>query len=445
MNSRTRNSLSRSTARLSARSFKHALLVALAVAGVTKTSAATQPLETFLEKARSYSIGTRESAATRVQREAEADVALGRLVPSFSARGVYTHNQYEAAAQLPMMEERLVITPQNQLDAFLQLDVPLIDLANYYRYKSSSAVARAAAEQEAASAIDVDRAVTRAYYLHAGAAAIARSARESVTAAEANLLYVEARKSAGAATDLDQQRAIANVERARQDVADADLAMALAARTLETLSGLSPTPAEAPPPDDLHPEPALATWLARVGQTPQERATRALSDAVSYGEKASRAALLPTLSGTAQERFTNATGFSGRSAAYTLSLTLAWRLDYSALANTRAQAAAVGVQDVRNEGVRRAVADAIFEAYRRVEAGIAKSRAARAQSTAAARAAALAQDRYGAGMATQLDVTQAQRDDFLADAARIQADADLAYARAALRLAVGLSPGQRSP
>ena len=42
------------------------------------------------------------------------------------------------------------------------------------------------------------------------------------------------------------------------------------------------------------------------------------------------------------------------------------------------------------------------------------------------------------GAATQLDVTQAQRDAFLASASQIQADFDLAYARAALRLAAGV-------
>ena len=73
-----------------------------------------------------------------------------------------------------------------------------------------------------------------------------------------------------------------------------------------------------------------------------------------------------------------------------------------------------------------------------------KSRSARAQAAAAKRAAELATDRYGAGAATQLDVTQAQRDAYLADASRIQADADLALARVQLRLSVGqsLTPGR---
>jgi outer membrane protein TolC len=98
------------------------------------------------------------------------------------------------------------------------------------------------------------------------------------------------------------------------------------------------------------------------------------------------------------------------------------------------------VQGIRAERTQRAVLDATYGAFRRVQTGIVKSRSARAQATAARRAAELAADRYTAGAATQLDVTLAQRDAFLADAARIQADADLALSRVQLRLAAGQSP-----
>ena len=63
---------------------------------------------------------------------------------------------------------------------------------------------------------------------------------------------------------------------------------------------------------------------------------------------------------------------------------------------------------------------------------------------AAAAAAQLARDRYEGGIATQLDVLQATQDLFRADVGRIQADADVAYARAALRLDSGLSIGADS-
>jgi outer membrane protein len=291
--------------------------------------------------------------------------------------------------------------------------------------------------------------VSRTYYQLLGAYGLVQASEKSVATAESNLRDVEVRRSAGAATELDRERARANVERARQDLSDAQLLVSLSGRNLETLSGLSPTPADAFPSDDLRAEAPLRDWLAKTGDTPQERAAREAGQAATDSKKAATMALLPTLTGSAQERITNATGFSGHTATYLLQLALTWRIDYATWANADAQAAAREVASVREERARRAVTDLVFEAHRRVEAGIVKSRAARAQAAAATHAAELAQDRYQAGAATQLDVTQAQRDAFLADASRIQADADLFYARAALRLAAGAVPtlksGQRSP
>jgi multidrug efflux system outer membrane protein len=419
--------------------------LALALALGAERAQATQPLDSFLERARTQSFDAREATATEHQRASEADVALGRLVPAFSARGVYTRNQYEAAVTLPGTATKLVITPLNQLDAYLQLDVPLVDLASYHRYRASSALAASATEQKSATTIDVSRSVARSYYQFLGADALVRSARESIKAAEANLKNVDDRRAAGAATDLDHERAAASVARAEQDLADAELGSALAGRALETLSGLSPEAAAGFPEDDLHGEGTLANWLSLAATAPAQRVAQKLGEAAEQNRKAASRALLPTLAGSAQERVTNATGFSAHNSAYTLQLILAWRLDYGTVATSDAQSAALEVQRVRVERTKRGAEDAVFEAFRRVEAGVAKSRAATAQANAATRAAALSSDRYAAGVASQLDVTQAQRDAFLAVAAKIQADTDLAFARASLRLAAGVAVTDKRP
>lgn len=400
---------------------------------------ATQPLDAFLQRAQAGSFDAREASATERQRGAEADSAFGRLMPAFSARGVYTRSQREVAAQLPNVPERLVITPLNQLDAVFQLDVPIIDLANYHRYKAAQSLAESALAQRDATSIDVSRNVARAYYQYLGASALVRSARESIGVADANQKNVEVRKSAGAATDLDTERASANVARARQDLADAELGVALAGRSLETLSGLAPEASDGTfQEDDLHREGPLQGWLDLASRGPAQRVASRAREAAEQTGKAARSSLLPTLSGNAQERISNATGFAGQASTYSVQVVLGWRLDYGLLAADRAQQASVEAQQVRLERTERALADATFEAYQRVEAGIAKSIAARAQVSSAKRAAELAQDRYGIGAATQLDVTQAQRDAFLASAAQIQADSELAYARAALRLSAGV-------
>jgi len=419
---------------LLSRCFKMVLCGALGLS--SGTAHALQPIEVFYDGARTRNFDAREQLATSEQRDWEADAALGRLLPSFTARGTYQRNQYETAVTLPGTTTSLVITPKNQWDGLLQLDVPIVDLASYHRHAQSKRLAEAAKVQSEVVGAEITRAVARAYYSFVGASALAVSARRSLQMAEDNLAFVSVRREVGAALELDVERARANVERAKQDVADADLLQVTAARNLETLSGASPTPVNDFVEDDLHEEGALQAWLD-TKRTPSERAQRLLNEAASSGERAARSALLPTLSANAQERFTNATGFSGRSSFFTVQAVLQWKLDYGSYASSKAQVFAGQVQQIRSERSRRSEQDAIFDAYQRVATGLSKSAAARAQARSAEKAAELASDRYRAGVLTQLDVTQSQRDAFQAQASRIQADADLAYARVVLHTTAG--------
>ncbi|MGC4089180.1 MAG: TolC family protein [Polyangiaceae bacterium] len=417
-----------------------ALALALGL-GVSRPAQATQPLETFMAAARTHSFDARESAVTSEQRDAEADAALGALLPSVTARGSYTRNQYQVALTLPTDPPKTAyIQKYNQWDASAQLDVPIVNVSNYHRYKSQRLLSQMSQEQRAATALDIDRNVTRAYFNFLGASALVHSAELSQKATEDNLKVVSARRDAGAATDMDRERASASVEGARQEVANAKLNADLAARQLETLSGLVPAAAEEFPADDLHAEAPIETWLNQSGQSPLAKAAKTSQLAAEQARKAAKSALYPTLAGSAQERISNVGGFAGQSTVYTLQLVAQIRLDYATIANSRAQALAAEASGIRSERTARSLQDVTYEAYRRVETGIVKSRAARSQAASAARASSLASERYAAGVATQLDVTQAQRDAFMADANRIGADADLASSRAQLRLSVGQAP-----
>jgi outer membrane protein TolC len=227
-------------------------------------------------------------------------------------------------------------------------------------------------------------------------------------------------------------------------VAEAELVGITAARNLETVSGIRPTPVTDYPADDLRAEQPLASWL-KDRKTPSDRVQAELARASTAGKKAAAYAVLPTLSAIGQERFTNATGFTGRTSSYTLQAVLSWKLDYAGYSTAEAQAVAADVQQVRAERARRNVENDIVDAWERVRTGIVKSASARAQTQAALRAQELALSRYQAGALTQLDVDQAQRDAFQAQASSIQADADLLYARVLLRLAANQPPTSLTP
>ncbi len=430
----------------------HRLLLSLAsiTLSVTlaSTASATQPLEAFLAGAKGHSYDAREQGAIKAQRGWEQGAVLGRVLPSFTARGVYTRNQFEAkipANSFGPGSPEVYIQRKNQLNALFQLDVPIVDLANYHRYKQAKHLAEAQDMQVQLTGNDVSRAVAKSYYNFLGASALVESAARTLKIANDNFEFVNTRRGAGVATDLDLERARANVEQNKQNVADAELARSLSARSLETLSGVTPESATQFPQDDLRPESDIKGWLGST-DTPTDRLNSKVQEAAVSGRRAAAYSLAPTLSGVAQENLQNVGGFAGRNAYYVLQAVLSWRLDYSVYSTAQAQAAANDVTLIRNERSRRALEDTIFEAYRRVEAGIAKSKSARAQAVSADKAAELAGERYQAGASTQLDVTQAQRDAFQAAANRIQADSDLAFSRISLRVAAGKPPtlGQQS-
>jgi outer membrane protein TolC len=416
------------------------LATALAVGIVSllpRHALALQPLATFIAGGRAMNPDSVVADATVRQREAETDQQLSKLLPAFTARGTYTRNEYETAANLPGVGN-LIIAPQNQVDGFLILDVPIADLSQFARYDSQKLQRDLAEASRTLTHRQLDEKIIRAYYTLTATAALTQSAANSLAASQKNLDYVKERVVAGVAPDLDLQRAIANLERAKGDVADAELSRVLAIRSLETLSRVTPEPATSFPVDDLHEESPLPNWLERGKKNlPELRVAETQSMIAEENLKAARYGYLPTLAAQAQEHFTNATSFTGKPAFYTLTATLSYRFDLNTVATNNVNRAARDVTLAQAEGTRRSTEDAIVEAWHRVAANIVKARAARAELTASAAAFQIAVDRYSIGASTQLDVTQAQRDAFSADVARIQADLDLVQARAILRLASG--------
>ncbi len=411
---------------------------------------ALQPLAEFLVAAQSASIDNREAALTAVEQQQEALVALGRDLPSVSVRGSYTRNQF--AAVFPVMlspnapVQNLVIQPYNQWDLFLQADAPLVDFAGWARSRAAYRAANAARFNARATRLEVQKQVARFYYALVGAQALRQSAERTLAAAESNAGLTRERRAGGVATELDVERAQAEVERARQTIADVELQDALARRALVTLSGVQPSGDAPPLDDDLHDEPPLSHWEATPDALIPSLAAVAEQNRVSAtNARAAKLSLVPTLTASFAERVTNATSFIGQPEYYTFTLNLAWRLDVSSIANIRAQASLAQLASIRQERAQLAVRDQIHEAWQRVRTGIAKSRAARAQARAAELAAQFATERYSSGTGTQLELVQAQRDAFAAEVGRVQADADLTYARALLRLSSGISLDKDQP
>lgn len=406
-------------------------------AGQPAEAWALQPLQEFVRAAQRNNPDNKEARATLEQRAAQTEAATAGYLPSLTVQGWYTYNQYDAVVTLPD-GPTLTISPHHGLDASLTLAVPIVNIGAWRQKQAASAnEALASASQESAQ-INVETSVTQAYYQVLGAAAVRYAADQSLEVAETNANVVRDRVELGTASDLDYQRALADLARVKRDAATAEQEVIRSQRVLESLSRLTPQPVNRDDyrEDDLHEEAPLAQWLGAPSSDLLTVKPAVLAiEAAERGHSAARAAWIPTLAVQGQERFTNAGGFTGRSNYFTIMATATGRLDFALSPNVKAQSAAVEAARAREDKARRAAEDAIFQAWHQVNVGLEKARAARAQVQSALLAQELANVRYAGGVATQLEVVQAQRDYFAAAVAQAQADFDLKYARALLRLA----------
>jgi outer membrane protein TolC len=421
------------------------VLIALGALSIAARASALQPLDEFLRGARTGSADNAEARAAREELRADADAALGRALPRLSLRGSYTRNELESRLQLPGAgggpPMTITVTPHDQLDGNATLDVPLVDLASFARIGAARSGARASALQEAATDLRVQSLVSQDYYQLVANLALVGSSRRALEVARESLRIAEERNRAGAAALLDVDRARAEVERNVQQVAGAELQTSLVARSLQSLTGISPAlDGGVALADDLHEEPPLERFQAPDEGIPALAAAIQGRVAAEKQATAQRLTLVPSLGASVTERVSNFEGLAGRDAYWQAVVGLSWSFDLTTLANIRSQAAAAEGARAREQRARLAARDDIHRAWMTVGTSIARSRSARVQAEVSARAAGLALDRYKVGDGTQLDLLQAQRDAFAADAGRIQADADLVNSRAQLRIAAGESP-----
>ncbi len=411
-----------------------------ALLAVVAVPALAQDLPAFLESARARNVDQKLAEEARVRAEADHGQAWGALLPTLTASAAYTYNQYPAAFDLPTgatTKETVVINPTDQLDATLKAELPLVDLSKWLRVSAGAASASAAGDRVRGSWDAVQRAVIGGYYAYASAAAVLDSARRSLALAEAQAAQARARTAAGVANELELVRAEAEVRRNEQLVADAESLLATSGRSLRTSTGLEPGRTPPLPEDDLHPEPPLAELEAKVEGLPSVAAADHDAAAASRTLAAAGAALVPTVSAQFTQRFTNATGFNKQNEFYNAGLNLSWRLDVPAVHGLISQRSAATSAGLSAEKARDAARDQVHADWQKVRAALTKVRAAGAQVTAARRASALAHERYQAGVATQTDVIQAERDLFSAEVSDIQARGELAQARASLKLSTG--------
>jgi len=405
------------------------------------SSAQAATLKELLDAAEQNNVDRRISIEARERAAAEYRQAWTALLPSLTAQGGWTNNQYPVEnIPNPFVPggPPLTLIAANQLDATFRFDLPLIDTTRWFRALAGSVASDAAEQRELATRDLIRRQIVSAWFGYAAALAVRESAKRSTKVADAQAELQEIRAKAGAATELEMLRAKAEAQRNRQVVADTESLVATTRRTLRTLSGMEPGDVASLPADDMHEEPSFEELEKNVEQLPQVRAADRDSEAAGRLATAARLSVLPTVGAQFTERVTNAAGFAGRTTSYTAGVVFSWRIDAPAFMGMSVASANESTASLGAERARLIARDQIHSDWQRLNAALHKLDAAKAQQQAAERAAQVARDRYAAGAATQIDVIQAERDFFSAEVAQIQARTELASARLSLRISSGV-------
>jgi outer membrane protein TolC len=409
------------------------------------------PLTRLLEAARVHNHTLGISRAQLAEQEAAVEQSLSGLTPTFQATGGYTRNQYAATFAVPVgflgiagppgATTTLTIQPYDQWNGNLTLTVPLVNLGAIARRHEAIHGRESSRDAELASEGEVLLSTAKTYYQVVAAQGVLDAAVRALSTAQANLDVVQAKQAAGSANQLSVDRARVDVYSARQTIALARQSLGVARRSLETLTG-ERVDADFPPaetPDLPHSAEADFVAQAQKGRPEIAQAREALAQQEASMQEA-WLQLAPTLSGTAKALFTNAPGFITSDAYWNLGLGLTWNVDpvgtHAAVRRARATLAELEERLAQAEDT---VRDDVHTAWLEIEADQARLSAATSQAGSAREALVLTQEQYRAGTATSLDISQAQRDAFNADATLSQCQADLAAALLSLRKAAGES------
>ncbi len=417
--------------------------LALVLTLAPQASSGLQQIHVFAAAARERNPAALEAGANLRESGAEADAALGRVLPGISLNGRYARNQYGAEINLATLggpDRTIVLLPENQWTGVATATVPLVDLPNFQRIAAARTATEGAARRLDATRLEVESAVAQSYYQLVASVALVGASNEALQVSREAWRLAQEHYRAGNAAVLEVDRARAEVEQRIQQVASAELQVAVASRALRSASGVIPdlsSSAELDP--DLRPEEPLSEFEKELPAVPAVAAAARARQSADQLAAAQRFTLAPSIAAYFAEGGSKAPGFAGHDWSYQAGVTLTWSLDLTTFADIRRQDARADAERARELRTSLSSGDAIHQQWNTVAAGIARSRAARAGRQAACEAAAQAQTRYAVGNVTQLDLLQAQRDAFIADVNRIQADAELANARAQLRLASGRS------
>ncbi len=383
--------------------------------------------------------------------------AASPLVPSVTATGQVLRNRDEFALKLPpqlgsiagLPAGGVTIQPLEQTQGTLSVRLPLVVPTAWFDLSQARG-----AERAAAAGAEATRRQLRAGFTQAAYAALATE--EVVTAAERALQdaaeltrSAERRVKAGTSAPLDALKARteevsrkSDLVRARADVDRARLQLGVLlgregpVRVTVPEVGAAPVNGEGAGDDALGRE--------AVGSRPELVAQRAQVEAADAAVRSGWARFAPQLSATGSAFASDIPYPTGKSDGWRATLDLTWAIWDGGLGVGKRQQADAQAAEARaaEEAQRLAILEEVHDASRDLAVAREQLELAGQRRGLAAETAASARRSFEAGIASSLDVIDANDRLFTADVNLAAARARLAASAVALELALGRDPGR---
>jgi outer membrane protein TolC len=381
-----------------------------------------------------------EEAAGVVRQSAAA------LIPTASVGLTYLKNSDAAQFGVPAQAGggRIVVQPGESTSWIAAVRVPLIVPPAWYDLAAARQAARAAGR--ASDAVRLSARAGLAQTAHAAAAIeeLVAATERAVASADELMRSAGRRVRAGTAAPIEVTRARAELVRRQSDLAGARaqvdrarLAAGVMLGRREPVRILVPDVEEAPAPE-LAAEAAdlVAEGLAHRPEVEVQEAQRAAAEA---GVRGAWARFAPQLSASAAVFGADVPYPTGEKDGWRATVDLTWQLYDGGWRGGRLHQARAQADGARAalEAERLAVEREVLDARRDLDVARERLRLEHAQAELAGETASSIRRSFEAGIASSLDVLDANDRLFLADSGLAAARARLAEARIALQLALG--------
>jgi len=398
-------------------------------------------LEAALAELDRQNLGIAQARSRAEEARAIEGQVTAQLVPSLSAQASYARNS-DAASVSPPGGRAVVIQPLEQLTAAGAVRVPLVVPSAWFEVRAARSGARAAEESAEAVRLQLRAGFAQAAHGARAAEEVVLASERAVEIAAEHARSADRRVAAGVAPPLDALRARTEQVRRESDRARARAELDRARLALGILLGREGPVRIAVPdlaPAAEAPEDAAPLVAGALGRRPEVHAQQAQVEAAEDQVSASWARLAPQLSANGSAFASDVPYPTGETEGWRATVDLSWPIFDGGLREARRRQARAQLATARSaaEAQRLAVVQEVADGVRDLAVARERLRLAETQRKLASDASESARRSFEAGVASSLDVIDANDRLYQADVGLADGKARVAQAAVALERALG--------